>query len=273
LSVYTGASDRWHEDYELGRPGWPPEVVELAAVPPAATVLELGAGTGKLTRLLASRFDEVVAVEPDEGMRRLLTASCPQARLQLGRAEEIPLTNASVDAVFSAEAFHLFDWEQALAEIARVLRPGGSAVLLWNLPAGPTEPSVEAAERLLLGRAPSGLAYDPVDLNSRRFADGEWREAFAGSRFHEPREVRLPNPQRIDREGLLAFYASMGWFSELPDDERAALLDEVRMLLPAEVYRRRWETRAYRASVQRETGRRCRRTLADRSDHMTRPPA
>jgi SAM-dependent methyltransferase len=252
LTVYTGASDRWHEDYELGRPGWPPEVVELAALPPAATVLELGAGTGKLTRLLASRFDDVVAVEPDEGMRRLLAASCPQARLELGRAEEIALVDASVDAVFSAEAFHLFDWEQALVEIARVLRPGGSLVLLWNVPAGPTEPSVDAAERLLLERAPLGLPYDPVDLNTRRYADGEWRVALAASPFPEPQELRLPNPQTVDRHALVAFFASMGWVADLPDQERLPLLEEVRAQLPSKVYRRRWETRAYRTRLPGE---------------------
>lgn len=249
MRVYTGASDRWHEDYELGRPGWPAEVVQLPALAAAAQVLELGAGTGKLTRLLASRFDEVVAVEPDAGMRPLLGRLCPQARLVAGAAEEIPLPDRAVDAVFSAEAFHLFGWEEALAEIARVLRPGGALVLLWNLPAGPTEPSVEAAERLLLERAPSDLPYDPVDLNTRRYAEGEWRQAFAKSPFEELRERRLANPQILDREALLAFFASMGWLSDLPDDERFPLLDEVRSLLPAEEYRRRWETNAHWARL------------------------
>ena len=105
-NVYTGASDCWHDDYERGRPGWPLKVVDIPGLLPAATVLELGAGTGKLKRLLVSTFEHVVAVEPDEGMRRLLVALCPEAQVLAGSAEEIPLADASVDAVFTAEAFH-----------------------------------------------------------------------------------------------------------------------------------------------------------------------
>src|SRR5918994_6720333 len=76
-SLPIGSLERWPDDYERGRPGWPPEVVHAAGMPPAATVLELGAGTGKLTRLLVSTFGRVVAVEPEDAMRRLLVRHCP----------------------------------------------------------------------------------------------------------------------------------------------------------------------------------------------------
>lgn len=76
----AGSLDRWPEDYERGRPGWPPEVVDLPGLPPTATVLDLGAGTGKLTRLLVPAFGRVVAVEPAEAMRRMLETLCPGAR-------------------------------------------------------------------------------------------------------------------------------------------------------------------------------------------------
>jgi SAM-dependent methyltransferase len=181
-------------------------------------------------------------------MRRLLVELVPGAELVAGQAETIPLADDSVDVVFVGEAFHVFDGAAAVAEIERVLRPGGKLVLLWNVPGGATDPSVEAAERLLLERAPD-VPYDPVDLNTRRYWSGDWRAAFDDSGFGELHEVRLSNPQTIDREGLLAFYASMGWFSELPDDERPALLDQVRSLLPAEVYRRRWETHVHWARL------------------------
>ena len=245
--VYTGSYDRWHEDYERGRPGWPPEVLDLPALPPTATVLDLGAGTGKLTRLLVSRFEDVVAVEPDPGMRRLLEALCPDARVLAGSAEEIPLADVSVDAVFAAETFHLYDWERGLAEIARVLRPGGVFVLMWNLPAGPTEPSLEALDRLVAERARTRaeLGYDPVDLNSTRYESGEWRVPFEEAPFEELQETRLPNPQTVDRDGLLAFLASMGWISELPEAERQVWLDEIGSLLIAPVYRRQWETHVH----------------------------
>src|SRR6266496_6141360 len=148
-SMPGGSLDRWPEDYERGRPGWPPEMVGVLGLPPAATVLELAAGTGKLTRLLVSTFGRVVVLEPAEAMRRVLAALCPEVEVLAGSAEEIALTDASVDAVFAAEAFHLFDGERALAEIARVLRPCGALVLMWNLPAGPTVPSITAMEELL----------------------------------------------------------------------------------------------------------------------------
>jgi SAM-dependent methyltransferase len=246
-NVYTGVFDRWHEAYERGRPGWPAEVVDVPGLPSTASVLELGAGTGKLTRLLVSTFDHVVAVEPDPGMRRLLVALCPQARVLAGSAEAIPLPDASVDAVFAAEAFHWFEGERALTEIARVLRPRGALVLMWNLPAGPTAPSIAAVEELVRERGPSerDLGYDPMDFNTRRYASGEWRIPFAGSRFEELRAARLANPQTVDREGLLAFLASMGWIADLSDVEREALLDEMESLLDATEYERPWETHVH----------------------------
>ena len=136
----AGSGERWPDDYERGRPGYPSEVVAIPGVPSASTVLDLGAGTGKLTRLLVTAFRRVVAVEPADAMRRVLERLCPEAQVLAGSAEEIPLADASVDAVFAAEAFHWFDGERALVEIARVLRPRGALVVMWNLPAGPTSP-------------------------------------------------------------------------------------------------------------------------------------
>jgi SAM-dependent methyltransferase len=237
----------WHEDYERGRPGWPAEALDVAELGPQATVLELGAGTGKLTRLLVARFGRATAVEPDPDMRRVLCAVCPAAEIHAGRAEAIPLAGASVDAVFVAEAFQWFDVERALAEIARVLRPQGALVLMWNVPGGPTQPSIDAAERLLLEHAPprDQLGYDPVDLNSARFSSGTWQTPFPASPFDELREVRLVHVQTLDRGGLLAFYESMSWVGELPEGERQALLDRVGSLLGADEYRRPWETRLF----------------------------
>ena len=238
----AGSLDRWPEDYERGRPGWPPEVVDLTGVPPTATVLDLGAGTGKLTRLLVPAFGRVVAVEPAEAMRRMLETLCPEAEALPGTGQEIPLADASVDAVFAAQAFHWFDDERAVAQIARVLRPRGALVLMWNLPAGPWEPSTAAVEELLTGRGPKPgeVSYDPLDLGGPRYASDEW--ALAKSSFEPLQEMRLPNPQTLDRDGLVAFFASMGWLADLPDDERLPLLDEVRSLLAVAEYRRLWET-------------------------------
>jgi SAM-dependent methyltransferase len=242
-SMPAGSGDRWPEDYERGRPGWPPEVVDVAGLSPSAHVLDLGAGTGKLTRLLVPRFSRVVAVEPSDAMRRLLATLCPQAEARAGTAQKIPLGSASVDAVFAAEAFHWFDDARAHAEIARVLRPRGALVLMWNLPARPWEPSIGNVEQLLYGRGPKPgeVSYDPLDLQGPGYASGAWRLAFADSPFEPLRHTRLPNPQTLERDGLVAFFASMGWLADLPDNERLPLLDEVRSLLPAAEYRRQWE--------------------------------
>ena len=242
-SLPAGSGDRWVDDYEHGRPGWPPEVVDVPGLPSSATVLELGAGTGKLTRLLLGTFDRVIAVEPEKAMRRRLAGTDVLA----GAAEAIPVADGSVDAVFAAEAFHKFDGERAVLEIGRVLRPGGTLVLMWNLPAGPVEPSIAAGEELLNERGPdeAELDYQPLDLNPKRYSSGEWQRPFARSPFEEFREARLPNPQSLDREGLVAFLASMGWIGELPDEERLPLLDEVRSVLPAREYRRLWETHVH----------------------------
>jgi ubiquinone/menaquinone biosynthesis C-methylase UbiE len=246
-SMPTGSLDRWPDDYERGRPGWPPEVVDIPGLPSAATVLELAAGTGKLTRLLVSKFGHVVALEPSAPMRRLLVPHCPDAEVLAGSAEEIPLAERSVDAVFAAESFHLFDGDRALAEVARVLRPSGTLVLLWNLPAGPTEPSIAAAEQLLSERGPrpGEVGYEPLDLNSRRYESGEVFRAFSESPFEELQEERLPNTQMVDRDGVVAFFASMGWIGDLRDADRLPLLEEVRSLLAADEYRRPWETHVH----------------------------
>jgi len=243
----TGSLDRWPDDYERGRPGWPPGAVELVRLPASATVLEVGAGTGKLTRLLIPRFDRVLAVEPAEEMRRLLLANCPETEVVVGSAEQIALADACVDAVFAAEAFHKFDDAHALAEFARVLRRRGTLVLMWNVPAGPTKPSIAAAEEFLSARGPARgeVGYDPLDLCSTRFESGEWRRAFAESPFEELREARVLHTQTVGREGLVAFFASMGWIGDLPDAERLPLLDEVRSLVDADEYLRPWETRVY----------------------------
>jgi SAM-dependent methyltransferase len=243
----TGSGDRWVDDYERARPGWPREVIDIPGLASTATVLDLAAGTGKLTRLLAPAFDRVIAVEPEDAMRCMHAARYSGVDLLAGTVEEIPLADASVDAAFVAEAFHLFGNERSVGEMARVLRPGGALVILWNVPAGPWEPSIAAVEQLLNDRLPKAqdFNYDPLDLNSRRRWSGEWRQAFAGSSFGAIEEARLPNPQRLDRDGLVAFFASMGWIADMPNAERLPLLEEVRSLLDDTDYRRTWETHVH----------------------------
>ena len=111
--------------YDRYRPAPPPQALDWLIPPDAAAVLDLAAGTGAVTRLLIGRAARVVAVEPDERMRAVLAARCPEAEVLEGRGEDIPLPDASVDAVVVASAWHWLDPERAVPEIARVLRPGG----------------------------------------------------------------------------------------------------------------------------------------------------
>lgn len=196
-------------DYDRLRPDWPPAAVdraaELLALPRDAEVVDLGAGTGKLTRLLAERFARVVAVEPDERMRALL-----EVEAHAGTAERMPLPDGSADAVFVGDAFHWFDGPAALAEIARVLRPRGGLVLLWNRWWETDPPLPEAAIELLRepyersGRAAMVEAYD-------------WRAAFVGSAFEPPREDRVTGETVMSAQDLVTSYrstSSIGWLEE-----------------------------------------------------------
>jgi ubiquinone/menaquinone biosynthesis C-methylase UbiE len=235
LDPVAGTFDETAALYERVRPSWPTEAVRDLRIPRAAGVLDLGAGTGKLTRILVEHFDRVVAVEPLDGMRALLESLAPEADVLAGQAETIPLADQSVDAVFCAETFHWFDGNLAIAEIQRVLRPQGSLILLWNVPAKPTEPSIAAAADLLQKRGAS-------ERRVNRYDSGEWRQPFIGSRFEELREAHYFHSESVSREQLLAYFASMSWIAALPEVERRALLEDVRRVLDADTYTRFWRT-------------------------------
>jgi len=122
-------------DYAEHRPDYPVDAVRWALAPISTatpTVLDLAAGTGKLTAVIASLGLDVIAVEPDDAMRAKLAALMPEVTAVSGTAEQIPLADASVDAVLVGQALHWFDHEKALPEIGRVLRPGGVLAGLWN---------------------------------------------------------------------------------------------------------------------------------------------
>lgn len=118
--------------YERGRPSYPPEAIDWLLPSGARDVLDLGAGTGKLTARLVERGLDVVAVDPIPEMLELLGRSLPDTPALLGTAEEIPLPDDSVDAVLVAQAWHWFDRDRAIMEVERVLRPGGRLGLVWN---------------------------------------------------------------------------------------------------------------------------------------------
>ena len=228
-------------EYELGRPSWPSAALDLVerelGLVPAVEVLELGAGTGKLTRLLVERFARVTAVEPEAAMRALIPT---EADALVGTAEQIPLPAESVAAVFCGESFHWFDWSRAIPEIVRVLVPGGGLVLMWNRPSGGLSSAEWPPE---VGEALDRLV-DPIPAEHRYLAFA-WRDALSDSPFEKLRFELIPNGGVVDRERLLARIASWSHVAALPDRERQALLDEVAGHLTEPSYPATLETHVY----------------------------
>jgi SAM-dependent methyltransferase len=131
-SIRAGSFGSVAAAYAEHRPGYPHEAVQWLVGDRPATILELGAGTGKLTAVLCDLGHRVIATDPDPEMLSHVRRTAPQARVTMARAEDIPLPSASVDVVVAGQAWHWFDAEHAEPEIARVLRPGGTLGLLWN---------------------------------------------------------------------------------------------------------------------------------------------
>jgi ubiquinone/menaquinone biosynthesis C-methylase UbiE len=219
-------------EYERNRPGWPAEAVERAlaelGLDRESTVVDLAAGTGKLTRELVPRAGRVVAVEPSADMRRELAAVVPEAESLDGTADSMPLDDGSVDGVVVAEAFHWFANRDAVAEIARVVRPGGGLALFWNSHDWGHEPWLAAMGELLNERRAPGVT--PVN----RKQTGRWKEAFEGSPFEPLSQFEVRQEQRTDLRGLLAHVSTWSFVGALEPDARASLMVELEDLLGRE---------------------------------------
>lgn len=220
--------DRAAAAYESARPSYPDALPALLPVARDAIVLDLGAGTGKLTRVLARRYAQVVAVEPLDGMRGILESVVPEAESRAGSAEAIPLPDGSVDAVFAAQAFHWFANGEAIAEIARVLRPGGVFAVVWNETVDPSPLPPAYLERIKDLFADGRLAAGDDEDRFATIARGPFGDLCEASVMHE---------QVQDRRSTLAFASSVSLIARLPDDERAAALAELGSLLPEGEYR------------------------------------
>jgi SAM-dependent methyltransferase len=217
-------------EYERGRPGYAEAALDAVGLPADAVVVDLAAGTGKLTRQLVRRFARVFAVEPLDGMRAVLERVVPEAEALAGTATAIPLEGASADGVFVGQAFHWFGTDDAVREIARVLQPGGVLAILFNQTDGEREPQLPEAARHALD---SLASKRPPEYKSE---SGIWRAPFPGP-FEAFSEASFPNPVEHDREGVLARIASWSMVAGLPDTERTRLLDELRVLVPEGRYR------------------------------------
>jgi len=211
---YTAFADV-ADAYERGRPGYPQEAVRWLAGDEPRDVVDLGAGTGKLTRALVALGHRVTAVEPLDEMRTELVAVLPAARALVGAAEAIPLPNASADVVTCAQAFHWFDHAIALPEIARVLRPGGRLALVWNS-RDDRDPWVARLSEII-GNETVGVddVHPPID-ESGLFGPVETAE--------------FSFEQRLGREGLLDLVRSRSYCAKLPSAEREPILEAVARL-------------------------------------------
>ena len=215
--------------YERGRPDYPPAaveaLVEALAIGPASTVVDLGAGTGKLTRLLVPTGARVVAVEPLAGMRAELATAVRGVEVLDGTAEAMPLGDGRADAVVAAQAFHWFADHQSLSEIHRVLRPGGGLGLVWNV----RDQSVPWVARLteILDR----FAGDGVPRHRR----DDWRGVLEHSPLFGPIEERHhPHLQVVDPRSIRDRVGSISFVAVLPERERHAVFDEVTALVAAQ---------------------------------------
>ncbi len=192
-------------DYERGRPGWPQDAVDFFELPRTATVLDLAAGTGKLTRVLVSRFARVIAVEPSDDMRAVLEEVVPDAVALPGSAEAIPLADSSVDAAFVADAFHWFGTQEVVAEVARVLRPGGILALLWlGRSTRVTPPLPEAFTRRIR------QLRETFQTRPHPYDEQLWRSSFDEGRFEPLRQRTFRFEHSANRDTMVALSPRVG---------------------------------------------------------------
>jgi SAM-dependent methyltransferase len=211
--------------YVAGRPDYPPEaarwLAEIVGLAPGRRVLEIGAGTGKFVGLLKETGVKVLALEPVAAMRAELAKRHGEVEILAGAAEAIPLPDASVDAVVCAQAFHWFATKKALAEIRRVLVPGGVLGLIWNV-RDETVPWVAALSAIT----------DAIETDAPRYKTGAWRRLFPAEGFRavDERHVRhahVGSPEQVIVQRTL----SVSFIAALPADRRAAVESRVRALI------------------------------------------
>ena len=201
--------------YERGRPSYPPDAIDWLLPADAHNVLDLGAGTGKLTTRLVERGLDVVAVDPIAEMLEVLSGSLPDTPALLGTAEEIPLPDDSVDAVLVAQAWHWFDPARAIPEVARVLRPGGRLGLVWNT----RDERLGWVKELgrIIGREDARDAFDSGITLPAPFLD-----------LHQ-HQIEWTN--YLTPQALIDLVASRSYCITAPAAARSKTLDKVRKLL------------------------------------------
>ena len=224
--------------YDRGRPSYPDDAVAWLVGDRPATVLELGAGTGKLTGRLVAAGHDVHATEPDEAMLAVLRRRLPDVRTSVAGAEEIPALDQSVDVVVAAQSFHWFDPEVALPEIARVLRPGGHLAVVWN----------QRDQRIPWVRKLGRIIGTQDDL------DDPMATVEASSDFHEVDETEFKHWQVVDRRSIQDLVRSRSNVAVLDEIARDRLMADLLALYDdygrgMDGMQLPYRTRCYRARV------------------------
>ncbi|MCO7518208.1 MULTISPECIES: class I SAM-dependent methyltransferase [unclassified Pseudomonas] len=215
---YSGNYEQGRPDYPVALQGWLRDTLGIARGTP---VLDLGAGTGKFTRLLSTLAPQLTAVEPVAAMRGQFAAHLPGVPVLDGSAQHIPLADASQQVLVCAQAFHWFASSDALAEMHRVLAPGGRLGLVWNV----RDESVDWVARIT-------AIITPYEGDTPRFHNGRWRAAFDGRWFSAPQLTTLPHvhpgsPQAVILERL----RSVSFIAALPQAEQDQLMGQLQALI------------------------------------------
>jgi SAM-dependent methyltransferase len=195
---------------------------------PGPRVLDLGAGTGKLTATLVSLGAEVIAVEPDPAMLTELRRVLPTVRTLAGSAEALPLPDTSVDAVLAGNAMHWFDMNVAGPEIARVLERDGVLAGLWNV----FDNRVDWVAKL--ERISGSAAIGPRDTFSNwraQTAEAHLPKSGSTARFGSPEQAEFPHGQLRTADSLVATLATKAGMLVMPEEQREATLDRIRAFL------------------------------------------
>jgi SAM-dependent methyltransferase len=209
------------QTYTRGRPDYPPELLiwlrQVLALGIGKTAIDLGAGTGKFTKLLLQTGATVIAVEPIEAMRAELAVALPDVNCITGTAQAMNLPDTIGDAVLCAQAFHWFATGAALAEIHRVLKPGGKRGLVWNV-RDESVGWVAAITKIIA----------PYEGDTPRYYKNEWRRPFQGALFSELRETCFPyqhigTPQQV----IVDRFLSVSFIAALPNSERSKVRQQL----------------------------------------------
>jgi SAM-dependent methyltransferase len=230
--------------YERYRPGPPVAAVDWLLPTRVGRVIDLGAGTGALTRLLVDRSDDVVAVEPDDRMRTVLAEQVPGARAVMGRGESIPVPDGSADAVLASSSWHWMDPIPTLLEVARVLVPGGIVGAVWSGP-DPEGAFMVQARDLLAAQSGGSAETASVGEAEADAGGGEIRSLILGESLRPiigleiPPGVPFDLPEHeaftwdiaLNADELIGLLGTLSWIITMPHDRRERVIAEARRLL------------------------------------------